>query len=65
MADFLPQTVLNVNYGRQGSAVFQLTLALHFVCWQMVEETSAPTWPPSEMVTERLEADCVHFPPHH
>lgn len=39
MADFLPQTVLNVNYGRQGRAVFQLTTPLHFVCRQMVQNT--------------------------
>lgn len=41
MADFLPQTVLNVNYGRQGRAVFQLTTPLHFVCWWVVQNTCA------------------------
>lgn len=39
MADFLPQTVLNVNYGRQGRAVFQLTTPLHFVCRWVVQNT--------------------------
>lgn len=39
MADFLPQTVLNVNYGRQGRAVFQLTTPLHFVCRRVVQNT--------------------------